>query len=180
MVKTSTCQELFNGHCDHWGLSDAAHALTHAQQRRIEEVVAADKASGLFMSGKSTSSVSQDGPRLEELLADEGFAVVPAGVYFAVAPDVAARHRPGKSYFDADGHHAIGQAAVDAAAAGRSIDVCSCDRGSGCDVMRILLGAHQLPTVHADDLGSALAAGHRHLSVVMPRPPRDREVSSDG
>lgn len=77
MVKSSTCQEVFNGHCNHWGLSDAAHALAHAQQRRIEEVAAADKAAGLFMSGGSTSSVVQDGPRLEELLADEDYAVVP-------------------------------------------------------------------------------------------------------
>jgi len=78
MVKASTCLELFNGHCNHWRLSETAHALVHAQQRRIEEVATADLAAGVMLGhGHSTSSVVQDGPRLEELLADEGYAVVP-------------------------------------------------------------------------------------------------------
>jgi hypothetical protein len=80
MVKTATCQAVFKGHCNHWGLTEAAHALLHAQGRLIEEVAAADTASGIDLAtAASTTSVADDGPRLEALLLDEGYVVVPAG-----------------------------------------------------------------------------------------------------
>ena len=53
--------------------------------------------------------------------------------------EILARHKPSKSYYTADGRAAFGQAAVDAAAAGRSVDVCSCEQGSGCDVLKLRL-----------------------------------------
>jgi hypothetical protein len=77
MVKTATCDAIFKGHCNHWGLTEAAHALVHAQMRRHEEVFQQDMAAGHAIGQGSESSVTQDGPRLEELLADEGYAVVP-------------------------------------------------------------------------------------------------------
>jgi hypothetical protein len=78
MVKAATCSEVFGGHCRHWGLTDAAHALVHAQVRRINEVAELDKAANRFMSGSSSTSIADDGPRLEALLHDEGYRVVPA------------------------------------------------------------------------------------------------------
>jgi hypothetical protein len=78
MVKRQTCIDVFNGHCDHWAMSEAAHALVHAQIRRINEVADQDVAAGLTLgSGQSTSSVAEDGPRLEALLRDEGYEVRP-------------------------------------------------------------------------------------------------------
>lgn len=77
MVRAATCSEQFNGHCNHWGLDDAAHALIHTYMRRIEEVAIADKRAGLFMTGGSTSTLADDASRFVELLADEGYAVVP-------------------------------------------------------------------------------------------------------
>lgn len=68
MVRPSTCDRFFSGHCRHWELTEGAHALLHALT---------DQAAGLYSSGKSGSSIALDGPRLEELLADEGYAVVP-------------------------------------------------------------------------------------------------------
>lgn len=80
MVKAATCQAIFKGHCNHWHLSEAAHALLHAQGRLIEEVAAADTAGGIDLAtAESTTSVAHDGPRLEALLRDEGYLVVPIG-----------------------------------------------------------------------------------------------------
>jgi hypothetical protein len=57
-----------------------------------------------------------------------------------IPSDVLERHQPVMAYFTAAGHVAMGRAEIEAAAdAGRTVDVCSCDQGSGCDVMRILL-----------------------------------------
>lgn len=76
-MKAATCA-LLGGHCQHWGLSDAEHALAHALVRRIQEVAEADKAAGLPLDGSgSTTSVAEDGPRLRQLLADEDYQVVP-------------------------------------------------------------------------------------------------------
>lgn len=79
MVKTATCEAIFKGHCNHWGLSEAAHALVHAQMRRHEEVFTQDMAAGHAIGKGSQSSVADDGPRLEELLHDEGYAVIRIG-----------------------------------------------------------------------------------------------------
>lgn len=79
MVKAATCEVIFKGHCNHWGLSDAAHALIHAQMRRMNEVYDADMAAGHRPGAGSQSSVADDGPRLEELLHDEGYAVIRIG-----------------------------------------------------------------------------------------------------
>lgn len=76
MVKAATCEQVFKGHCNHWGLTEAAHALVHAQMRRLNEVYEQDMAAGHVIGQGSESSVSQDGTRLEELLADEGYMVV--------------------------------------------------------------------------------------------------------
>ena len=83
MVKAATCEAIFKGHCHHWGLTEAAHALVHAQSRLIEEVWQADLAAGIKPGAGSTSSVSTDGVRLEFLLRDEGYQVV------AIAHEVA-------------------------------------------------------------------------------------------
>jgi hypothetical protein len=78
MVKASTCAEIFQGHCNHWGLTESAHALLHAQSRLIDEVAAEDLAGGLSLEeSASKSSIFNDGPRLEALLRDEGYEVVP-------------------------------------------------------------------------------------------------------
>ncbi|HEV8282334.1 MAG TPA: hypothetical protein VGQ02_10765 [Candidatus Limnocylindrales bacterium] len=78
MVKRRTCFEVFNDHCRHWGLSEPAHALVHATIRRINEVADIDRANGIELGmGESTTSVSDDGPRLLALLRDEGYDVVP-------------------------------------------------------------------------------------------------------
>lgn len=77
MVKRSTCQAVFNFHCQHWGLSEAAHALVHAQVRRQQAVYDEDMAAGHGFGKGSESSVSEDGPWLERLLLDEGYRVVP-------------------------------------------------------------------------------------------------------
>lgn len=76
MVKAATCQALFKGHCNHWHLTEAAHALVHAQGRLIEEVFQQDMAAGHAIGQGSQSSVADDGTRLEALLLDEGYAVV--------------------------------------------------------------------------------------------------------
>lgn len=80
MVKAATCESVFQGHCNHWGLTEGAHALVHAQMRRLNEVAEQDTAAGLDIrdpDAGSVSSVVDDGPRLEALLADEGYHVVP-------------------------------------------------------------------------------------------------------
>ena len=78
MVKAATCREVFGGHCNHWGLTEAAHALVHAQARLIDEVAAADTAAGIDLAtGDSTTSIANDGTRLEALLLDEGHVVIP-------------------------------------------------------------------------------------------------------
>lgn len=78
MVKAATCEAVFKGHCNHWGLTEAAHALVHAQMRRMDEVYSQDVKSGHHAIGEgSDSSVADDGPRLEALLLDEGYIVVP-------------------------------------------------------------------------------------------------------
>lgn len=77
MVKAATCQR-FGFHCQHWGLTEAAHALVHAQIRLMDQVYEADMVAGHPVGGGSESSVRDDGPRLEELLRDEGYRVVPA------------------------------------------------------------------------------------------------------
>ena len=80
MVKVATCQAVFKGHCNHWRLSEAAHALVHAQMRRMDEVAAIDQAAGVVLGqGDSTTSVAEDGPALEALLLDEGYMVIPIG-----------------------------------------------------------------------------------------------------
>lgn len=80
MVKSATCQDIFGGHCRHWGLNDAAHALLHAQARLIQEVAAADSAAGIDLgTTESKTSIADDGPRLEALLRDEGYRVVAIG-----------------------------------------------------------------------------------------------------
>lgn len=76
-MKSSTCVQIFKGHCHHWGLTEAAHALVHAQGRLIEEVYQRDMAAGHAIGAGSESSVSDDGTRLEALLRDEGYLVVP-------------------------------------------------------------------------------------------------------
>ncbi len=77
-MNAATCV-LLGGHCRHWGLTDAEHALTHALVRRINEVAEADKAAGLALDGSgSTTSVAQDGSRLRQLLAEEGYQLCPA------------------------------------------------------------------------------------------------------
>lgn len=78
MVKARTCEEAFKGHCNHWGLSEAAHALVHAQIRLMNEVYEQDMAAGRAIGQGSESSVANDGNRLEALLADEGYVVVSA------------------------------------------------------------------------------------------------------
>jgi hypothetical protein len=77
MGKAATCRDVFNGHCNHWGLSEAAHALIHVQMRRMNEVYEADMAAGHGFGRGSESSAADDGPRFEELLRDEGYIVVP-------------------------------------------------------------------------------------------------------
>lgn len=77
-MNASTCAVLFKGHCSHWGLTEAQHALLHAQGRMIAEVAAEDVAAGIDLrTGDSSSSIADDGPRLEALLRDEGYMVVP-------------------------------------------------------------------------------------------------------
>lgn len=79
MVKQATCASVFNGHCRHWSLTEAQHALAHAVARRTEEVYQEDVVRGGIKPGTgSHSSIADDGPALERLLADEGFRVVPA------------------------------------------------------------------------------------------------------
>lgn len=75
-MRTPTC-ERFGFHCQHWGLTDAEQALVHMQIRRMDEVYAQDIAAGHTVGTGSELSVRDDGPRLRELLADEGFEVVP-------------------------------------------------------------------------------------------------------
>lgn len=79
MVKAATCETIFRGHCHHWGLTEAAHALVHAAMRRMDEIYEQDVRSGKHALGTgSESSVADDGSRLEALLLDEGYRVVPA------------------------------------------------------------------------------------------------------
>lgn len=69
-----------------------------------------------------------------------------AASWLRAALDVAPRHFHSTQYATEEGYIAVGLAAVDAAiAAGRAIEVCSCERGSGCDVMRILSARPEAP-----------------------------------
>jgi len=68
----------FGFQCRAWGLSDEAHALMHAMVRRLNEVYERDMAAGHDIGTGSESSVREDGPRILELLADEGYRVVPS------------------------------------------------------------------------------------------------------
>jgi len=74
-MRRASC-ERFGFHCQHWDLPDEAHALMHAVIRRQEEVYEADMAAGHGFGKSSESSVRDDGPRIIELLAEEGFRVM--------------------------------------------------------------------------------------------------------
>lgn len=74
-MRPESCARL-GGHCGHWGLSAAEHALVHMLVRRLDEVFEQDMAAGHAIGGGSASSLSEDGPRLLQLLEEEGFTVV--------------------------------------------------------------------------------------------------------
>jgi hypothetical protein len=75
-VNPAHCK-ILGGHCNHWGLTDPQHAMTHAVARRIDEVYQQDVIRGGNPIGQGDSSIAEDGPAYERLLADEGYALVP-------------------------------------------------------------------------------------------------------